>query len=85
LTTFQLIGPAHARLDPEAVTQQIGSHSLPVDRVEHLRVHCVPGTADIAIFVIAEDPCAADRSARAVCLRTLEHTPWLSDWQLRGP
>jgi hypothetical protein len=85
LLTFHLIGPTHARLDPDTLTRQIDSHSRPVDRVEHLRVRCAPSTADIAVFVIAEDRFAAERTARAVCRRTLEHTPWLADWRLWGP
>ncbi|MDH6142983.1 MULTISPECIES: hypothetical protein [Kitasatospora] len=83
LITLQLTGPTGALLDARILTELIDSYSGPVDRVEHLRVHCAPGRADLALFLLADDPSAADRAARGVCRRSLERTPWLAGWQLR--
>lgn len=84
LIALHLAGPNTRRPDPDEIVALIQEHTATADRVEHVRARVGSGRIDIAFFLLARESRLARQAARAICERVIDHTVWLTNWELTG-
>ncbi|MER6393855.1 hypothetical protein ACFXEL_30175 [Streptomyces sp. NPDC059382] len=81
MITMRLVGPG-PHTAPATLNELLMARFTPADRVEHLWTRVGPGRIDLVMFLLADCEAEALLTARAACLRAIEHTPRLTTWRL---